>query len=499
MNAYSYKRWSSAKQTDGDSFLRQTELARSICTEKGWNLIDLPPEKGVSAYKGKNLSHKGILGQFIKKVEKGLIHVPCVLIVEKLDRISRKQVNEVVPVFLDLLERNVEVFSVLENTHYSKAHMEKEPALTMIKMVMAFVGAHDYSKAIGQRVKAAKRRKREAALSGKKVWMFDCCPQCFDFDKEKEIYVPNPKAVTIKDIFKRYQKEESLLAVAKQLNTEGTKPFQSAPFWSATTVKDILQSRYVLGEFKGVKNYFPRIIDDATFAEVQGRIQKNAPGRGKQAYLFNLLRGIICCAECGKPASQISNKVGRRYFGCNGKDAAAGCKQKHLIRGDLIEQALFAFVLKASPDDLLKDVDKDTVKVVRRLEAEQTTIEKQIDRLLSLQDIGLDSLRTRLESFKKRQDEITKELALKKSSVHSPRAISNSVTEIARLLAGTEDRALDNAFRQMASKLEDDKFRREIRDPLLTVIQKVVCNFDRGSFHVILGTGLKSDEIYIGD
>lgn len=46
----------------------------------------------------------------------------------------------------------------------------------------------------------------------------------------------------------------------------------------------------------------------------------------------------------------------------------------------------------------------------------------------------------------------------------------------------------------MANKLKNDAFRREVRNPLLTVIQKVVCNFDRGSFHVVLGTGLKSEE-----
>lgn len=47
----------------------------------------------------------------------------------------------------------------------------------------------------------------------------------------------------------------------------------------------------------------------------------------------------------------------------------------------------------------------------------------------------------------------------------------------------------------MAEKLNDDAFRQEVRNPLLTVIEKVVCNFDRGSFRVILRTGLKSNEI----
>lgn len=138
MNAFSYVRWSSAKQTDGDSFLRQTETARRVCREKGWNLVDLGSDAGVSAFKGKNLSHKGILGQFIKRVESGLIQTPCVLILEKLDRFSRNDVDEVLPVFLNLLKSGVEVYSALDNDHYTHAKIKDDPMVNILKLVMGF-------------------------------------------------------------------------------------------------------------------------------------------------------------------------------------------------------------------------------------------------------------------------------------------------------------------------------------------------------------------------
>ena len=49
----------------------------------------------------------------------GQVETPCALIVEKLDRFSRKEVDEVLPAFLALLKAQVQVYSVLENDHYT--------------------------------------------------------------------------------------------------------------------------------------------------------------------------------------------------------------------------------------------------------------------------------------------------------------------------------------------------------------------------------------------
>ena len=94
--AYSYRRFSSKNQTDNTSLQRQLEMAQDVCQEKGWKLIDLPPDEGVSAYKvtdddGEMAAnfHKGNLGIFLGKVRRKEISVGSVLILERLDRFSR--------------------------------------------------------------------------------------------------------------------------------------------------------------------------------------------------------------------------------------------------------------------------------------------------------------------------------------------------------------------------------------------------------------------------
>ncbi|MCP9234260.1 recombinase family protein [Mesorhizobium sp. LMG 17147] len=54
--AYSYIRWSSAVQGDGDSLRRQKHMAEDWCHRNGVRLADeVMIDAGVSAYRGKNL------------------------------------------------------------------------------------------------------------------------------------------------------------------------------------------------------------------------------------------------------------------------------------------------------------------------------------------------------------------------------------------------------------------------------------------------------------
>jgi DNA invertase Pin-like site-specific DNA recombinase len=70
-NVYSYIRWSSDRQTWGDSERRQWELAKGWCDRKGLKLSDSSfKDKGVSAWAGDNFK-SGQLAQLLKTVKRG--------------------------------------------------------------------------------------------------------------------------------------------------------------------------------------------------------------------------------------------------------------------------------------------------------------------------------------------------------------------------------------------------------------------------------------------
>src|SRR5687768_16955433 len=121
---------------------------------------------------------------------------------------------------------------------------------------MGFVGANQYSKTIGARVRASRQRRKAEAMAGKQVFI-KTVPSYFTFDKDKERYVTNKREKVVKQIFNLYLKQPSFLSVARSLNEDKIPTFHGAKVWAPETIRQILTSRYVLGEFQGVKNYFP--------------------------------------------------------------------------------------------------------------------------------------------------------------------------------------------------------------------------------------------------
>src|SRR6185312_15519911 len=88
--AYSYIRFSAKRQEAGDSVRRQNELAERAAREEGIPLdrtISLS-DKGISAFRGRNWK-KGNLGKFIDLVDAAVICPGSVLIIERVNRLSR--------------------------------------------------------------------------------------------------------------------------------------------------------------------------------------------------------------------------------------------------------------------------------------------------------------------------------------------------------------------------------------------------------------------------
>lgn len=98
--AFSYRRYSSLNQSD-TSLERQGKDNLKICAEHGWTLVDLPPDRAVSAWHGVNRI-AGVLGSFIKKVKAGQVPKGSVVIIEQLDRFGRDEVDIVLNDFCNL-------------------------------------------------------------------------------------------------------------------------------------------------------------------------------------------------------------------------------------------------------------------------------------------------------------------------------------------------------------------------------------------------------------
>src|SRR6516165_6806666 len=110
--AYSYIRFSTAEQEEGDSLRRQLELSRDYAAQNGFTLNEsLKPDRGVSAFQGRNRT-EGNLAAFLARVKDGSVKKGSALFVESLDRLSREEVEEALYGFLDIIRSGVEIHTL---------------------------------------------------------------------------------------------------------------------------------------------------------------------------------------------------------------------------------------------------------------------------------------------------------------------------------------------------------------------------------------------------
>ncbi len=119
VTAFSYIRFFSAKQAEGDSLRRQTEAAANYCSKKGWTLdtsLTLH-DLGVSARKGKN-ADVGNLRTFLDAIKLKRVIPDDVLIVESFDRITRQGIDEGGDLVKRILKAGVRIATLIPEREY---------------------------------------------------------------------------------------------------------------------------------------------------------------------------------------------------------------------------------------------------------------------------------------------------------------------------------------------------------------------------------------------
>jgi DNA invertase Pin-like site-specific DNA recombinase len=167
--AYSYQRFSSIKQREGDSLKRQTDAAQVFCKQFGLQLVSTFKDEGISGFKGKNFSNVSALGHFLKLVENGTIEKGSVLVVENMDRLSRQSILPCLSKFIDIINQGVSVGVISQNKILDETSITANPMELMLVLV-EFARANNESEAKSIRVKSVIQSKIERVRKGEKVW-----------------------------------------------------------------------------------------------------------------------------------------------------------------------------------------------------------------------------------------------------------------------------------------------------------------------------------------
>lgn len=397
--AFSYIRFSTPEQAKGNSLRRQLDQAREWCLKRNITLDESLRDLGVSAYTGTNRT-TGALRSFLDLVESGKVPKGSILIVESLDRLSREAVIDAAARLFDLIRNGITVVTLVDGQEYSLERLRTDWS-PLIVSIAVMARAHEESRTKGARVGDAWKKKREAARAEGRP-MTKRCPAWIEIEGKKFTIVPE-RAQIVQRIFRMAVDGFGMRTIIKTLNGEGVPAFKAKNGWQTSSLRRLLMSRTVLGEYQPhvgrhwnrkpdgdpIQNYYPSIIDEDMFWSAQAAIERRR-GRGgpRGPQIAHLLQGIAKCGECGG-AVHIINKgappKGGLYFECSKARRQAGCGNDLRWRVDKIENRLLAALPHIDYQAVVhgEHHDEDADKITT-LEGKLKDAERRRKRLLSV-------------------------------------------------------------------------------------------------------------------
>lgn len=298
MQAYSYIRFSSARQSKGGSLERQTTATAEFCRRKGWTLSQTTfADLGLSAFKGANFDG-GNLGLFLEAVKNGSVPKGSVLIVESLDRLSRNEPTEALQdIFGKIIRAGVDIATLVPERHYSHPIKPYE----LIELVIILIRANEESARKSGFSNSAWRKVREGKTTFK-----GNCPVWLTWDGSK--HVLNDKAKTIRKVFEVASTGIPCASVCRELNKAGVATLGNASLWSDVVVRGVLRNRAVIGDYAAkrrdgfkrvatgdiVEGCFPAVVAKPVFWQVQKVLDSNKMVKGRGASKgINLFAGLL--------------------------------------------------------------------------------------------------------------------------------------------------------------------------------------------------------------
>jgi DNA invertase Pin-like site-specific DNA recombinase len=359
---FSYIRFSTPDQLRGDSLRRQTALAQEYCAKHGLELdseLSLR-DMGVSAFRGAN-ADVGALGEFLRAVDSGLVPRGSCLLVESFDRLTRDDVLDAQHALTGIILKGVTIVVIKsggDGEEYSEETIRAAPHKLFV-MLAECMRANSESVHKSARLKAVWKEKRLKAARGEKVltshvpaWLR---VPIVNGERCKPEVIPE-RAAVIRRIFDLFLRGQGKASIAKTLNRERVPTFgngsrKTAGEWRESYVYKILRTRTVLGELtphtevydkltrktkrvpgEPIAGYYPAIIDETTFANVQLLLEQKSDGAGTRPAshgMQSLLATLARCPACGGTMTRVQKgsvaKAGAPKLVCSSAKRALGC------------------------------------------------------------------------------------------------------------------------------------------------------------------------------
>ncbi|CZF78976.1 Recombinase [Grimontia celer] len=373
--ALGFIRWSSDKQTDRDSLPRQTKSIESAVKDTGAELVKTFIAQGESAFDG---SHIKVIDELIAYARKNPTQ-RYVVFIEKVNRLSREQINDAENLWKRLLVDCDIYFTETKDYHDASTLND---IITRITMLIRAEEANKHSEQISKQVQQHHRRKIKNAIETGKACNLGSKPHWLDVVKDE--YVENQYAQVVRLIYKLYLEGKGSTQISNYLNINEYKRWDGKPYHE-TTILDVLKNEAVNGwitskkiddDFNSLpkgntkriglrRRSYPVIISDEDYeraAVLRAANNRNAKGKnsnfGRRTGSF-VLSGKTKCGACGA-AYCVSGKQVR----CSNATGASSQCNARSVSKFLFEQVIVnALFSQISESELFRNKEGEDEKI----------------------------------------------------------------------------------------------------------------------------------------
>lgn len=483
---YSYLRFSDPRQSSGHSAERQLQYARAWAAERGLQLDESLSlrDEGLSAYHQRHVK-QGALGAFLKAVDEGRIPPGSVLIVEGLDRLSRAEPIQAQAQLAQIINAGITVVTASDGREYNRANLKAQP-MDLVYSLLVMIRAHEESDTKSKRVKAAIRRQCEGWLAGTYRGLIrnGKDPQWVRWTGEAWELIPE-RVEAVRYALRLYRQGMGATRAYRLMRDEGYVlsdwGISGQQIYRLVQLPALKGAKRIEvdGEHYLLEDYYPRLLSDAEFDELQDLVGQRYRRRGK-GEIPGIVTGIgiTWCGYCGTAIvgqnmmgrAKADGKVsdGHRRLHCTSYSKGGGCKAGGTCSVAPIERALMAYCSDQMNLQRLHEPTsdgqllRDRVATARQRVAETEQQLARVTEALLADDSGAAPL-----VFVRKARELEQQLAERQADLQqTERELANAATmqapadaqRWAELAAGVE--ALDIEARDQVRQLVMDTFER---------------------------------------
>lgn len=346
----------------------------------------------------------------LEAIEKDQIEQGSTIIIESLDRLSRRGIDVTQQIIKSILQNNVFIASLVDGLLLNRE--STNDLVSVIRIALAADLAYKESEKKSQRLRETKGQQRQRALNGEVINKI--LP--FRLERKQNKFVFSDKLDTVKRIIELRRKGLGTNKIAKTLNNEGYKPLRSAG-WNHSTIGKTINSVALYGAYQTsettkdrkiilldiVEDYYPAVISKEELMLLQSDQKQNKPGYKSE---HNAFAGILK-HECGgalvRKFHAVSGKTYQYHVCANARDGK--CNVTRNFKN--IEIALYRIMKELK---LEKKTNIDEALILER-NSVKAKIQDLNDMLLNLSKIPVSVIQTinNLEEKLQRLEEKIKE------------------------------------------------------------------------------------------